>query len=186
MKALEILFTFVIFVGIIYTAIPCALSIYCFVIQPHMHNGDDFAADNAVGDEVTEETNDRYQPVPSYANTSHQPKTIAQLQTTLQACNPPQPYSESFDCSELSAYTEHYLESNGFNTTISACFTEGHAWTTVHNIVGYNLVHIECIPPPHIDLSLGPVEQSYDNIQEALAGEYPCEFDWWQSLKERK
>lgn len=181
MKAVEIVFTIIILVGIIYTAIPTGISVYCFVILPHIHGEDDFAADKAVVTEVAEETNDRYQGVPIYDNTSHQPKTIAQLQTALQVCNPPQPHSESFDCSELSAYTEYYLKNNGFNTTISASLTEGHAWCTVHNIIGYDLVHVECIPPSHIDLSLGPIELSYDNIQEALVGDYPEEWEWWSN-----
>ena len=179
MKVVEILFTIIIVIGIIYTAIPCALSVYCFVVLPHMHN--DNPAGNPVADIALEEIEDSYQPVPTYTNVTYQPKTIAQLQTALQVCNPPQPYSRSYDCSELSAYTEYYLENKGFNTTISASFSQGHAWSTVHNIIGYDIVHVECIPPPHIDLSLGPVERSYNNITEALAGEYPYEFDWWSA-----
>jgi len=181
MKAVEILFTIIIIVGIIYTAIPCALSVYCFVVLPHMHDNDAFVEGTTVAGVEVEAEIDMYQPVPTYTNITDQPKTIAQLQTTLDVCNPPQPHSRSYDCSELSAYTEYYLENNGFNTTISASFTEGHAWCSVHNIIGRNIVHVECIPPQHIDLSLGPVELSYNNITEALAGEYPFEFDWWSA-----
>jgi len=181
MKVVEILFTIIIVIGIIYTAIPCALSVYCFVVLPHMHNDDVFLEDSAVtGVETIVEIGIR-QPAPIYTDTTHQPKTIAQLQTALQMCNPPQPYSRSYDCSELSAYTEYYLENNGFNTTISASFTEGHAWCTLHNIIGYDIVHVECIPPMHISETLPPVERSYDNITEALAGEYPYEWIWWSA-----
>lgn len=179
MRVLELLFTFIIFIGIIYIAIPCALSVYCVVILPHMHNEDVFEVSKAVVWDVTEDINDFNQPVPVYTTTTPQPKTIAQLQTALQACNPPQPYSESYDCSNLAAYTEHYLENNGFNTTISASFTEGHAWCSVYNIANYTEVHIECIPPAHIIQRHPPIELSYNNITEALAGEYPYEFFWW-------
>jgi hypothetical protein len=176
MRAIELIFTFIIIVGIIYTAIPCALSVYCFVILPQMHNNDVFGVDKAAVNEVII---DHYQPVPEYVNTSHQPKTIAQLQTALDVCNPPQPCSQSYDCSNLAAYTEHYLENNGFDTTISASFTEGHAWCSVYNIANYTEVHIECIPPAHIIQRHPPIELSYNNITEALAGEYPYEFFWW-------
>lgn len=179
MRVLEVILTFIFLLGIIYTAVPLALSMYLFVIPAHTHNGDVFAVDIAVVNEVTEEI--KYQPIPAYANTSHQPKAIAQLQTALQRCSPPQPYSKSYDCSELSAYTEYYLENNGFNTTISASFTEGHAWVSVWNIIGHNIVHVECIPPTHTSETLPPIEVSYNNITEALAGEYPYEFDWWSN-----
>ena len=175
MKTLEIVFTFIIFIGIIYTAIPTGIFAYCIIEPQNIHN--ECEASNVIAD--VEVTKDTYQPVPLYTNTTYQPKTIAQLQTALQVCNPPQPYSESFDCSELSAYTEYYLENNGFDTTICASFSQGHAWCAVCNIIGYDIVQVECIPPAHIHLSSGPVERSYDNIQEALAGEYPQEWIWW-------
>lgn len=181
MKVLELLFTIIIFIGIIYTAIPCALSVYCFVILPHIHNDNVFLEDTTVTGVETVVEIDIHQSPPIYTDITHQPKTIAQLQTALQVCNPPQPHSESFDCSELSAYTEYYLENNGFNTTISASFAQGHAWCTVYNIVGYDIVHVECIPPAHISATLPPVELSYNNITEALAGDYPEEFDWWSN-----
>ena len=169
------LLTVLIIIWCVYTAIPLCISVYCFVVYPHAHN--DFAAGDTVVDEVIEEI----QPVPKYVNTSHQPKTFVQLQTTLQMCKPPQPHSKSYDCSELSAYTEYYLENNGFNTTISASLSQGHAWCTVHNIIGYDGVHVECIPPAFIRPSLGTVELSYNDIEKALAGEYPYEWDWWSA-----
>ena len=175
--ATEILFTIIIIIGIIYTAVPFFISVYCFAMPPHTHNRDAFVTDKVVVNGETEEINNQL--IPEYANTSYQPKTIAQLQTALSVCDPPQPHSQSYDCSELSAYTEYYLENSGFNTTISASFTEGHAWCTLYDIIGYDIVHVECIPPAHISNSLGPIEQSYDNIQEALAGNYPYEWDWW-------
>jgi len=181
MRAIELIFTFIIIVGIICTAIPCALSVYCFVILPHIHNDDDFLEDTTVTRVETVVEIDIHQSPPIYTNATYQPKTIAPLRTALQVCNPPQPYSKSYDCSELSAYTEYYLENNGFNTTISASFTEGHAWSTVHNIIGQDLVHIECVPPTHISERLPPVELSYNNITEALAGEYPFEWFWWSA-----
>ena len=179
MRAIELIFTFIIIVGIIYTAIPCALSVYCFVILPHMHNDDVFVEDTTVTGVETVVEIDIHQPVPLYTNATPQPKTIAQLRTALQVCNPPQPYSKSYDCSELSACTEYYLESIGFNTTISASFTEGHAWCTVCNIIGYDIVHVECVPPTHISERLPPVELSYEDIHDALAGDYPHEWDWF-------
>jgi hypothetical protein len=175
MKVIEIIFACILIIGITYTAIP--LFILAFLIaQPAFTNSEGvFKA--SITEEVTVEV--PVQHVPVYTNTSLQPKTIAQLQTALQMCNPPQPYSKSYDCSELSSYTEYYLENNGFNTTISASFTEGHAWCSVCNIIGYDIVHVECIPPVHISEKLPPVERSYNNITEALAGEYPYEWDWW-------
>jgi hypothetical protein len=177
MKAVEILFTIIIFIAISYTAIPTVIFAYCVLEPQHIDN--ERVASNIVAD--IEEINAIYQPVPLYKNATYQPKTIVQLRTALQACNPPQPYSGSFDCSELSAYTEYYLEANGFDTTISCCLTAGHAWVTVHNIVGQEVVHIECIPPAHIKQRHPPIELSYNNITEALAGDYPYEFDWWSN-----
>jgi hypothetical protein len=177
MKMLEILFTIIIFIAIIYTAIPTVIFAYCVLEPQHIDN--ERVASNIVAD--IEEIKAICQPVPLYKNATYQPKTMAQLRTVLEVCNPPQPYSKSFDCSELSAYTEYYLENNGFNTTISASFTEGHAWCTVNNIIGSDVVQVECIPPVHISGTLPPVEVSYNNITEALAGDYPYEFDWWSN-----
>jgi hypothetical protein len=177
MRVVEVLFTFIFLIGIIYIAIPFGVSVYCFVILPHTHNGDVFVTDAV--DEEKEELNNLFQSIPEYTNTSHQPKTLCQLQDTLQVCNPPQPYSQAYDCSNLAAYTEHYLENNGFNTTISASFTEGHAWCSVYNIIGCDIVHVECVPPAHIRQTWGPVEVSYNDIYDALAGDCPHEFVWW-------
>lgn len=180
MRVIEILFTFIIIVGIIYTAIPCALSVYCFVIIPHMDNNDVCAEGTIVTGVETEQAADIPLSPPAYVN--HQLKSMEQLQTMLYACNRNRlPSRENHDCSNFAAYTEYYLENRGFNTTISASFSEAHAWVTVHNIIGHNKVHVECIPPAHISHSLGPIEQSYNDIHDALAGKYPYEFDWWSA-----
>ena len=175
MRIIEIVFTAFIIVGIIYTVIPFCVLVFS-IAQPAFTNSEGVIA-VPKAEAVTEAKTP--QPAPVYSNTAHHPKTIAQLQTALQMCNPPQPYSRSYDCSELSSYTEYYLENNGLDTTISASLTAGHAWCSVHNIVGYDIVHVECIPPQHISETLPPLELSYNNITEALAGEYPQEWLWW-------
>ena len=180
MKVPELIVTFIFVICIIYTAIPFAFSTYCFIILPHMHNEDAFAATETETETETaaeeEKVADIY--IPPYVN--HQLKSMDQLQTMLQACNRNRPPSrENHDCSNFAAYTEYYLENRGFNTTISASFSAKHAWVTVHNIIGHSEVNVECIPPAHISQLLGPSEVTYDNIYDALAGEVPSQWLWW-------
>lgn len=119
---------------------------------------------------------------PSYSNTNHiAPRTITELNDALRVIKPPRPYKYAvFDCSEHAAYAEYCLENKGFDTTILGSLSEAHAWCAVHNIVGDTEVHIECVQPLHIKTTHPIVEREYNNITEAIEGEYPYEFNWWE------
>ena len=105
-----------------------------------------------------------------------------------------------FDCSEMSAYMEWYLENHGFDTVIYTNSTQEHAWVVARGVwveergpdfitfipVQYN-VAIECTPPiPRIATSSSYhyPEIMYEDIYEAMEGEHPWEFDWWNILPE--
>lgn len=118
---------------------------------------------------------------PAYVLASHRPKTYAQLYNDLERIpDPPYPYEvKEYDCSQMSAYMEYQLENKGYDTTISGSLTRGHAWVTVHNIIGHDRIDIECIPSMHIKPVHHEIEVSYDDITEALNGVYPKEWQWW-------
>ena len=95
-----------------------------------------------------------------------------------------------FDCSEMSAYLEWYLENHGFDTVIYTNSTQEHAWVVArdvwHDDKQYR-VAIECTPPiPRIvtSSSYHYPEMMYEDIYEAMEGEHPWEFDWWNILPE--
>ena len=99
---------------------------------------------------------------------------------------------EGFDCSEMSAYMEWYLENHGFDTIIATNYTEHHAWVVVKHLKSedgdYSDYPIEVITPkPQIryqgqrmDFYDCP-DQIFNNIYEAVASEYPWEYDWWNA-----
>ncbi|MFW9832350.1 MAG: hypothetical protein ACFFD8_11305 [Candidatus Thorarchaeota archaeon] len=65
-----------------------------------------------------------------YTKPENQNFGIDGLEETLSAYNWSQPYRQfEFDCSEMSAYLEQYLENRGWNTSIAVGFS--HAWLLV-------------------------------------------------------
>jgi hypothetical protein len=118
-------------------------------------------------------------PEPYYFEVAEK-ENISELREVLKGIKHPHSYEECvFDCSEMSAYTEWFLENNGFNTSILANGSWGHAWISC-SVEGSN-VNIECIPPVHIASSerYNHPEYIYVDIFEALDSNYPWEFDWW-------
>jgi hypothetical protein len=123
-------------------------------------------------------------PEPYYLNVKKGTKNISELREVLKEIKYPHGYEECvFDCSEMSAYTEWFLENKGFDTVICANKTWGHAYVRT-DINGKN-VNIECIPPVHITSyeKHNHPEDIYVNISEALDSNYPWEFDWWLQAK---
>jgi len=107
-------------------------------------------------------------------------KNISELREVLKGIKYPHSYEECvFDCSDMSAYTEWFLENKGFDTVICANKTWGHAYVRTY-INGEN-VNIECIPPVRITSSerYNHPEEVYVDIYGALESVYPWEFDWW-------
>jgi len=65
-----------------------------------------------------------------YTKPENQNFGIDELEETLSAFNWSLPYrTNEFDCSEMSAYLERYLENQGWNTSIATGFS--HAWLLV-------------------------------------------------------
>ena len=107
-------------------------------------------------------------------------ESINELIETLKEIKHPHEYEATvFDCSEMSSYTEWFLENRGFDTMILANDSWGHAWASC-SIEGRN-VNIECVPPIHITSSDGynHPEDVYVDIYEAFDSSYILEFDWW-------
>jgi len=100
-------------------------------------------------------------------------------------------YSEYvFDCSEMSAYLERYLENNGFHTIIVLGKSpdgsgEGHAWLLVEVTQGKympveaTLFSIVYWNSPDFD-DYFEYQCTFESIHEAV-DDRPYEFDWWQS-----
>lgn len=94
------------------------------------------------------------------------------------------PYQEDkFDCSEMSAYMEWYLEKYGFNASIctSQHFegSKGHAWVRVDTKDG--VVYIEATAKTDLikrDGDYTHPERVYESIYEVRNVE---EFDWWSA-----
>lgn len=115
-----------------------------------------------------------------YLDVEGRGKNISELREVLKGIKYPHSYEECvFDCSEMSAYTEWFLENKGFDTVICANKTWGHAYVRTY-INGKN-VNIECIPPVRITSyeRYNHPEDIYVDIFEALDSNYPWEFDWW-------
>ena len=122
-------------------------------------------------------------PEPYYQDVEKK-ESINELRETLKEIKYPHEYEgKVFDCSEMSSYTEWFLENRGFDTTILVNESWGHAWTSC-SIEGHN-VNIECVPPIHITSSeeYNHPEDIYVDIYEALDSSYILEFDWWVQAK---
>lgn len=111
------------------------------------------------------------------------PKTMDKLNATLSQIRIPHRYEYGvFDCSEMAAYTEMLLEERGYHAVICASKERGHAWVRVYNIKdnGYTrAVAIDCIPPVHLVEHEFYADYIYENVEEAMAGDYPWDWDWW-------
>ena len=100
------------------------------------------------------------------------------------------PYEENkFDCSEMSAYMEWYLEKYGFNASICVAqdfrgFGEpgAHAWVKVDTIDG-KTAYIEATAQRDLivkeDKDYNNPERVYSSIYEVRNME---EFDWWNTI----
>jgi len=98
------------------------------------------------------------------------------------------PYEEGvFDCSEMSASMERYLENEGWNTLIivgDSPFGSGrHAWLLVETSDGKYMpvesttIEIVWWPNPNFD-NYFEYDHSFETIQDALVYS-ETEFDWW-------
>lgn len=96
------------------------------------------------------------------------------------------PYQEDkFDCSEMAAYMEWYLEKYGFNASI--CVSDnfegsgGHAWVKVDTVDG-RVAHIE--PTAKRDIIV--TDSEYERPDRVYKSIYEVgnikEFDWWEEL----
>jgi len=98
------------------------------------------------------------------------------------------PYEEGvFDCSEMSAYLEWYLENEGWNTLIvvgdSPSGSGYHAWLLVETSEGAYMpvesitAEIVWWEDPYFD-NYWIYDDTFETIQDAL-DYYETEFDWW-------
>jgi len=99
------------------------------------------------------------------------------------------PYEEGvFDCSEMSAYLEWYLENEGWHTIIiagdSPFGSEYHAWllveTSTDQYMPVESTNIEIIwwDDPYFD-NYFAYDYEFETIDDALAYS-ETEFDWWE------
>lgn len=116
-------------------------------------------------------------PEPYYLDVEKGTKNISELREALKSIKHLHEYEVyKYDCSEMSSYTEWYLENQGFN--ISIVGGNRHAWIIVTNIEKISEVHVECTSePPYIKDSRSYVSK-WDNIYEACEGYCPA-WDWW-------
>jgi len=113
-----------------------------------------------------------------YLDVGGRGKNISELREVLKEIKYPHGYEECvFDCSEMSSYAEWFLENKGFNTSILANETWGHAWISVY-VDGEN-VNIECIPPVRITSyeKYDYPEDVYVDIYAAVWN-YPWRLNW--------
>ena len=100
------------------------------------------------------------------------------------------PYEENvFDCSEMSAVIEWYLENEGWNAIIAAGETPwdggAHAWVLVETSEGHYMpvesttIEIVWWEDPYFD-NYFIYDYDFETIQEAIDF-YESEFDWWKS-----
>jgi len=126
-----------------------------------------------------------------YTELSEQRYGVDELDDVLSQYVWAREYSEHvFDCTEMSAYLERYLENNGFNTIIVLGKSpdgsgEGHAWLLVEVTPGKympveaTLFSIVYWKNPYFD-DYFKYQARFESIHEAL-DDKPDEFDWWQS-----
>ncbi len=120
-----------------------------------------------------------------YIPEERQNKSISELRAVLTEIEYPHSYKENvFDCSEMTAYCEWFLENRGYKTVICTNETWRHAYVRVENL-DEGFVYVECVPPIHItnDTRYAEPEGIYEDIEDALK-DYPYEFDWWWGIVE--
>jgi len=123
-----------------------------------------------------------------YYVTKEQKYDVYSLENDIGTLSWIQEYEEGvFDCSEMSAYLERYLENEGWNAVIlvgdSPFSTGRHAWLLVETSEGAYMpvesttLQVVWWSNPNYD-EYFEYEQSFETIFEAL--EYSeTEFDWW-------
>lgn len=126
-----------------------------------------------------------------YSKPFEQKFGVYDLRDELQGLEWTEPYQEGvFDCSEMSACLEWYLENAGWNASIvlgDAPFGEGyHAWLLVETSTG-QYTPVECTTigivwwdNPYFD-NYFIYHYRFETIQEAMSN-FKFEFDWWEIL----
>ena len=124
-----------------------------------------------------------------YVKPSEQKYGVHDLAEELRGLEWIHPYQEDvFDCSEMSAYLEWYLENEGWHTFIvvgNSLFDSGrHAWllveTSPNSYMPVETTNIQVVwgDNPYFDNYFN-YDHKFEKIQDAL--EYdPSGFDWWE------
>jgi len=127
-----------------------------------------------------------------YVKPKEQKFGVDNLFKTLGSVELIKPYEEGvFDCSEMSAYLEWYLENRGWHAVIIAGespFSQNpHTWILVETSEGTYMPVETTTTPPKVVLSTSPdfdnyfeYDYEFETIQDALAAS-ETEFDWWKS-----
>jgi len=122
-------------------------------------------------------------PEPYYVNKGiGEEKTLEDLEESLERTEMPHKYEPYvFDCSEMSAYVEWYLENDGFEAVLIG--GDRHARVLVRNVSGKSYVVGCTLIPPRVmgyksDFSY---ENEWEDIYSACAyNRY--EWDWWKKV----
>lgn len=160
---------------------------------------DDYVADHQYSDDEFEDylANHHYSDVEVeeirfffYYDAADQKFGVYDLRDELDGLEWDRPYEEHvFDCSEMSASLERYLENQGWHTIIvvgdSPFGSERHAWLLVEASEGKYMpvesvtIQIVWWENPNFD-NYFEYDRSFESIREAL--EYSeIDFDWWNS-----
>ena len=128
---------------------------------------------------ATPTLSERYDiPEPYYLAAEKGTKTISELRETLKSIKHLHEYEAyRYDCSQMSSYTEWYLENRGFNVSIVA--GNRHAWIIVTNIENQTEVHVECTTEPPFIKTNREYTNRHDTIFEACEVYCPA-WDWWR------
>ena len=93
-----------------------------------------------------------------------------------------------FDCTEMSALVECFMEQTGYPTLIAMCHARKHAWVLVETEEGY--LPVECtgmfIPWDGTEDMTYDDYFDYDELFQTIyeAEEcHPGQFDWWNSAE---
>ena len=124
-----------------------------------------------------------------YVKPSERKYGVNDLAKELEGLEWIQPYQEGvFDCSEMSAYLERYLENKGWHTIIvvgNSPFGSGrHAWLLVETSQDHYMpveptnVQVVWWEDPNFD-NYFKYDHEFEKIQDALKYD-PTEFDWWK------
>lgn len=84
-----------------------------------------------------------------------------------------------FDCSEMSAFLEYWLENKGFNTDIVS--DRSHSWVIVETEPGI-WTHVESTSSAPYVINERPYNDRYKDIFQAIKSS-PADYDWWNSVK---